>query len=185
MLENKVAVVTGAAKGIGRAIAFALASEGAMVIVNYRGSHSQAEETVKEIEAAGGKAEAYPCDVAGGPAVEAFFSDILNRYGRVDILVNNAGVTRDGLLMRMSDEDWDQVLDANLKGAFHCCKWAAKAMLKQKSGRQYRVGFRRDGKCRSSQLQRLQGRADRPDQVGGAGALLPRDHGERRGAWLH
>ena len=135
MLENKVAVVTGAAKGIGRAIAFALASEGAMVIVNYRGSHSQAEETVKEIEAAGGKAEAYPCDVAGGPAVEAFFSDILNRYGRVDILVNNAGVTRDGLLMRMSDEDWDQVLDANLKGAFHCCKWAAKAMLKQKSGR--------------------------------------------------
>ncbi|WP_434311860.1 3-oxoacyl-[acyl-carrier-protein] reductase [Hominifimenecus sp. rT4P-3] len=135
MLENRVAVVTGGAKGIGRAIALALAAEGALVIVNYRGSKDQAQETVRQIEAAGGKAEAVSCDVADGAAVEACFADLLARYGRIDILVNNAGITKDGLLMRMGEEEWDSVLNANLKGAFHCCKWAAKAMLKQRSGR--------------------------------------------------
>lgn len=135
MLENRVAVVTGGAKGIGRAIALALAADGAFMIVNYRGSKAQAQETVRQIESAGGKAEAVFCDVADGTAVETFFSDVLARHGRIDILVNNAGLTKDGLLMRMGEEAWDQVLNANLKGAFHCCKWAVKAMLKQRSGR--------------------------------------------------
>ena len=135
MLENQVAVVTGAARGIGRAIALALAESGATVIVNFNGSVEKAREVVKEIEEKGGKAEAYRCNVADGEAVEAFFADILSRYGQVDILVNNAGITRDGLLMRMSEDDFSQVVDTNLKGTFYCSKCAAKAMIKKRKGR--------------------------------------------------
>lgn len=135
MLESQVAIVTGASRGIGRAIALVLAKAGAAVIVNYNGAKERAEQVVKEIEAMGGRAEAYRCDVADGKAVEDFFADILSRYGQIDILVNNAGITRDNLLMRMSEEEFSQVLDTNLKGAFYCSKWAIKAMLKKRSGR--------------------------------------------------
>lgn len=135
MLENKIAVVTGAARGIGRAIALALASEGAIVIVNYNGSAGKAEEVVKEITQAGGRAESFACNVADGTAVESLFAEVLKKYGRIDILVNNAGITKDGLLMRMTEEDFTQVIDTNLKGAFHCTKAAVKVMLKQRSGR--------------------------------------------------
>jgi len=135
MLENQVAIVTGAARGIGRAIALALAEAGAAAIVNYNGSVEKAREVVKEIEEKGGKAEAYRCNVADGKAVDAFFADILSRYGQIDILVNNAGITRDGLLMRMSEDDFDQVVDTNLKGTFYCTKCAAKVMIKKRTGR--------------------------------------------------
>ena len=135
MIGNKIAVVTGAARGIGRAIAFALAAEGAVVIVNYNGSAAKAAEIVKEITQAGGKAESFACNVADGAAVEGLFTEVLKRYGRIDILVNNAGITKDGLLMRMTEDDFTQVIDINLKGTFHCTKAAVKVMLKQRAGR--------------------------------------------------
>jgi len=135
MLENKIAVVTGAARGIGRAIALALAAEGAIVIVHYNGSAAKAEEVIKEITQAGGRAESFACNVTDATAVEGLFAEVLKKYGRIDILVNNAGITKDGLLMRMTEEDFTQVIDTNLKGAFHCTKAAVKVMLKQRSGR--------------------------------------------------
>ncbi len=135
MLTGKVAVVTGASRGIGREIAVTLASKGATVIVNYNGSAAKAEETVKEIEAAGGKAEAYQCNVADFEKTAEMMEDIVNRYGSVDILVNNAGITRDRLLMKMSEEEFDAVLATNLKGAFNCLKHVSRQMIKQKSGR--------------------------------------------------
>ena len=134
-LENKVALVTGAARGIGKAIAKALAAEGAVVIVNYNGSAQRAGETVKEIEEAGGKALAIRCNVADFTACKDMIDGIIKEQGRLDILVNNAGITRAGLLMKMSEEDFDSVMDTNLKGAFNCIRHAARQMIKQKSGR--------------------------------------------------
>lgn len=134
-LENKVALVTGAARGIGKAIAKALAAEGAVVIVNYNGSVQRAAETVKEIEEAGGKALAIRCNVADFTACKDMIDGIIKEQGRLDILVNNAGITRDGLLMKMSEEDFDSVMDTNLKGAFNCIRHVARQMIKQKSGR--------------------------------------------------
>ena len=135
MLEGKVAVVTGASRGIGRAIALRLAQEKAAVVINYNGSREKAEEVVQEIEAAGGTACAIQCDVSDFSACEAFFKEVTERYGRVDILVNNAGVTRDGLLMKMSEEDFDKVVDTNLKGTFNCIRFVARQMIKQRGGR--------------------------------------------------
>ena len=132
---KRTAVVTGASRGIGRAIALRLAKDGAFVVVNYNGSEESAAETVKQIEAAGGQAEAVRCDVSDFEAAEAFFKDVAERHGRIDILVNNAGITRDGLLMRMTEEDFDQVLRVNLKGAFNCIRHVSRQMLKQRSGR--------------------------------------------------
>lgn len=134
-LENKVALVTGAARGIGKAIAKALAAKGAVVIVNYNGSAQRAAETVKEIEEAGGKALAIRCNVADFTACKDMIDGIIKEQGRLDILVNNAGITRDGLLMKMSEEDFDSVMDTNLKGAFNCIRHVARQMIKQKSGR--------------------------------------------------
>ena len=135
MLEGKIAVVTGASRGIGRQIAIAMAKEGAYVIVNYNGSAAKAEETVKEIEAAGGQAEAVQCNVSDYAAAEEFLKNVIAKHKRVDILVNNAGITRDNLLMKMSEEEFDAVIDTNLKGAFNCTKHVSRQMLKQKSGR--------------------------------------------------
>ncbi|MDO4326699.1 MAG: 3-oxoacyl-[acyl-carrier-protein] reductase [bacterium] len=135
MLTNRIAVVTGASRGIGRQIALTLAREGAVVIVNYRGSKEKADEVVAEIERAGGKAEAVSCNVSDFKEAEAFLSDVIKKYGRIDILVNNAGITRDNLLMKMSEADFDAVIDTNLKGAFNCMKHVSRQMLKQKSGR--------------------------------------------------
>lgn len=134
-LEGKVALVTGGGKGIGKAIAAALAAEGAAVVINYHGSVKKAEETVAEIEAAGGKAEAVQCDVAEFNACKEMIDQIIQKYGRLDILVNNAGITRDGLLMKMSEEDFDSVIQTNLKGAFNCTRHVARQMIKQKGGR--------------------------------------------------
>ena len=135
MLEGKIALVTGASRGIGRQVALTLGAKGATVIVNYNGSAAKAEEVVKEIEAAGGKAEALQCNVSDFEACGQMLADIVSRHGRLDILVNNAGITRDNLLMKMSEEDFDAVVNTNLKGVFNCIKHIARQMLKQKSGR--------------------------------------------------
>ena len=135
MLEGKIALVTGASRGIGRQIALTLGREGAAVIVNYNGAAAKAEEVVKEIEAAGGKAEAVQCNVSDFESCGRMMADVVSRYGRLDILVNNAGITRDNLLMKMSEEDFDAVISTNLKGVFNCIKHISRQMLKQKAGR--------------------------------------------------
>jgi len=135
MLEGKIALVTGASRGIGRQIALTLGREGAAVIVNYNGSAEKAEEVVKEIEAAGGRAEAVQCNVSDFESCGRMMADVVSRYGRLDILVNNAGITRDNLLMKMSEEDFDAVISTNLKGVFNCIKHISRQMLKQRAGR--------------------------------------------------
>lgn len=135
MLKGKIALVTGAAKGIGRAIALALAADGAIVVVNYNGSKERAEQVVEEIKALGSDGMAYQCNVADTAATDAMVKDIIKTYGSLDILVNNAGITRDNLIMRMSEEDFDAVIDANLKGCFNTIKASSRQMLKQRSGR--------------------------------------------------
>ena len=135
MLEEKVAVVTGASRGIGRAIAQKFASLGAFVVINYNGSKERAEEVKREIEAEGGKGAIYQCDVSDYGKCETFIKDVVNEYGRIDILVNNAGVTQDGLLMKMTEEAFDQVIATNLKGAFNTVRFASRQMVKQRSGR--------------------------------------------------
>lgn len=135
MLTGKIALVTGASRGIGREIALTLAGYGAHVIVNYNGSQKNAKEVVDCIESGGGQAEAVQCSVADSQAVGQMLSYILEKYGRLDILVNNAGITRDNLLAKISDSDFDQVLDTNLKGPFYLIRQMYRPFLKQKSGR--------------------------------------------------
>jgi len=135
MLNGKVAVITGASRGIGRAVAMKLASLGAVVVINYNGSKERAEEVKREIEAGGGSADIYQCDVSDYGKCETFIQDVIREHGHIDILVNNAGVTRDGLLMKMSEEAFDQVISTNLKGAFNTIRFASRQMLKQRSGR--------------------------------------------------
>lgn len=134
MLKNKVALVTGASRGIGRATAIKLASYGATVIVNYQGSKEKAEEVVNTILANGGQAESYGCDVSDFESCGNMIGEIIKKYGHLDILVNNAGITRDGLLMKMSEEDFEKVINVNLKGAFHTIRHASRYFLKQRSG---------------------------------------------------
>ena len=135
MLEGKIAVVTGVSRGIGKAIALRLAGEHALVVINYNGSKERAEAVKEEIEQAGGKAEILQCNVADFSECETFIKEVIARFGRIDILVNNAGITRDSLLMRMSEEDYDAVLNTNLKGTFNCIRFVSRQMMKQRSGR--------------------------------------------------
>ncbi len=135
MLENKIALVTGASRGIGREIALTLSRLGAAVIINYNGAKERAEEVAALIEENGGRALAVQANIAAAEDVEKLFKEALTVFGRIDILVNNAGITRDNLILKMSEEEFDAVLDTNLKGAFFCMKYAAKLMLKQKGGR--------------------------------------------------
>ncbi len=135
MLTDKIALVTGASRGIGAAIAKALAKEGAAVIINYNGSKEKAQAVADEITAAGGKAEIYQCSVADFDACREMIETMIKKHGRIDILVNNAGITRDGLLMKMSEADFDTVLDTNLKGAFHTIRHMSRWFLKQRSGK--------------------------------------------------
>ncbi|MGN0402712.1 MAG: 3-oxoacyl-[acyl-carrier-protein] reductase [Acetatifactor sp.] len=134
-LNGKVALVTGASRGIGRAVAVELAARGAMVLVNYNGSREKAEETVNLIRENGGAAEAVCCNVSDYGACAVMVEEAVKNYGRVDILVNNAGITRDNLLMRMSEEEYDAVLDTNLKGAFNTIRHLSRQFLKQRSGK--------------------------------------------------
>ena len=135
MLEGKIALVTGASRGIGRQIAKTLAAKGAFVIVNYNGSAAKAEEVVKEIQAAGGNGQAVQCNVSDFESCKEMLDAVVKEHGHLDILVNNAGITRDNLLMKMSEEDFDAVIQTNLKGVFNCTRHIARQMLKQKSGR--------------------------------------------------
>ena len=134
MLSDKVAVVTGASRGIGRCIALALAAQGAKVVASARNAEAL-DNLVEEIKQQGGEAAAVVGDVAVDTDASELIDQAVAKYGQVDILVNNAGITRDGLLLRMKNEDWDAVLDTNLKGAFLCIRAAAKVMSKQRSGR--------------------------------------------------
>ena len=134
-LTGKCAVVTGASRGIGRAIALQLASEGAKVVVNYSGSEQKAQEVVEEIKVNGGEAIAVQANVADADSVQNLMKSALDTYGSIDILVNNAGITRDNLLMRMKDDEWDDVINTNLKGVFLCTKAVTRQMMKQRAGR--------------------------------------------------
>jgi 3-oxoacyl-[acyl-carrier protein] reductase len=134
-LENKVALVTGASSGIGRAIALALSSEGATVIVNYSGNSNGAAEVIDEIHKKGGVGEALKCDVSNYNDVNIMVDDIISKYSHIDILVNSAGITKDNLIMRMSEEEFDRVIDINLKGTFNTIKAVSRSMLKQRSGK--------------------------------------------------
>jgi len=134
-LKDKVAVVTGSSRGIGRAIALKLASLGAKVVVNYRVNAEAAQEVVETIKAQGGEAIAVQADVRDADDAKRLIKAALESYGRLDILVNNAGTTRDNLLVRMSEEDWDLVINTNLKGAFNCTKAAMRPMMRQRYGR--------------------------------------------------
>ena len=135
MLTGKVALVTGAGRGIGRQIALTLAKANAFVIVNYNGSRNNAEDVVNEITQSGGSAEAIQCNVADAAAADNMVKDVIARHGRVDILENNAGITRDNLIMRMSEQDFDDVINTNLKGAFHTIRSFSRSFLKQRSGK--------------------------------------------------
>ena len=134
-LDGQIALVTGASRGIGRAVALALAGEGAEVVVNYASSPDAAEAVVAEIQANGSSAYALQADVADEASVEDLIKTVLKRSGRIDVLVNNAGITRDGLLMRMKTEDWQAVINLNLTGVFLCTRAVTRPMLKQRSGR--------------------------------------------------
>ncbi|WP_297570136.1 3-oxoacyl-[acyl-carrier-protein] reductase [uncultured Anaerovibrio sp.] len=134
-LDGKTALITGASRGIGRAIAIKLASEGATVAINYAGNAKAAEEVKSIIEAAGGKAMLVQADVSSAESVDAMIKEVVEAFGGIDILVNNAGITRDGLLMRMKEEDWDAVINTNLKGVFYCTKAVSKLMMKKRAGR--------------------------------------------------
>jgi len=135
LLEGKVAIVTGASRGIGRSVAIALAKAGAKVIINYAGNVAAAEEVKKSIEAAGGQGMLMQADVANDEAVTSMVKETMASFGRIDILVNNAGITRDNLLMRMKEGDWDAVMNTNLKGIFMCTKAVSRVMMKQKYGK--------------------------------------------------
>ena len=135
MLSGKVALVTGASRGIGRETAISLASQGAFVFVNYSGNDEAANEVVNTIKAQGGLAEAYKCSVSDFSAVKEMIDYIVKEHKRIDIIVNNAGITKDNILLKMSESDFDEVLDINLKGAFNTVKHAVRYMLKQRSGK--------------------------------------------------
>ncbi|EGQ27342.1 3-oxoacyl-[acyl-carrier-protein] reductase [Sporosarcina newyorkensis 2681] len=133
--DEKTAVVTGASRGIGRTVALRLASEGAKVVVNYSGSQEKAEAVVEEIRSAGGEAFAFQANVSDADQVKDMMDEAIKQFGSIDFLVNNAGITRDNLLMRMKEDEWDDVLAINLKGVFLCTKAVTRQMMRQRSGR--------------------------------------------------
>jgi 3-oxoacyl-[acyl-carrier protein] reductase len=134
-LKGKTAIVTGGARGIGKSIAMTLAAEGANIVINYTRSSKEAEEVVEEVKKLGVSALAVKADVSNNDEIENLVKEVLNQFGSIDILVNNAGITRDNLLIRMSEEDFQAVIDINLKGAFICTKHVSKVMMKQRTGK--------------------------------------------------
>lgn len=139
-LKDKIALVTGASRGIGRAISLKLAEEGAFVLINFSSSAEAAEEVLKRIEVSGGKGALLPFDVSDHKGAKKAISGAIKEYGPIQILVNNAGITRDGLLARMKEADWDRVFEVNLKGAFNCTQAVAMAMMKSRWGRIINIG---------------------------------------------
>jgi 3-oxoacyl-[acyl-carrier protein] reductase len=134
MKMTKSALVTGASRGIGRSIAIQLAEEGYNVVVNYAGNKEKADAVVEEIKAKGVESFAIQANVANGDEVKAMIKEVVGQFGSVDVLVNNAGITRDNLLMRMKEQEWDEVIDTNLKGVFNCIQKVTPQMLRQKGG---------------------------------------------------
>ena len=134
-LAGKTAIITGASRGIGAEIARKFAADGAKVVVNYSGSQEKAEAVVADIQANGGEAIAVKANVSDSKSVKAMVDETMKTFGSVDILVNNAGITRDNLMMRMKDDEWDDVINTNLKGVFVCTKAVTRQMMKQRAGR--------------------------------------------------
>ncbi|MBB6449332.1 3-oxoacyl-[acyl-carrier protein] reductase [Geomicrobium halophilum] len=134
LLKGKKAIVTGASRGIGRAIALHLAQNGADVAINYAGNEAKAAETVKDCQAYGVDAFSIQANVSEEEEVKTLFKTVTDHFGRIDLLINNAGITKDNLVMRMKADEWDSVVDTNLKGVFLCSKAAARPMMKQRSG---------------------------------------------------
>ena len=185
MLKNKIALITGAGRGIGRAIAIALAKEGAEVVINYNGSEERAKEVKQTIEENGGKASIYKCNVSDFAACEAMIKDIVKEYGHLDILVNNAGITKDGLIMKMKEEDFDSVLNVNLKGTFNTIRHSARQMLKQRSGKIINISsvsgiLGNVGQANCC----IQSRCDRSDKNNGKRAGQPGNYGKCHCTWI-
>jgi 3-oxoacyl-[acyl-carrier protein] reductase len=134
-LEGKVALITGGSRGIGRAIALQLAAAGAFIYINFNKSEAASLDTMKMAEAAGGKGKIYRCDVSDFAAAREMIKYIITEKDRIDILINNAGISIDGLLVRMKENDWDRMMNTNLKGAFNCCQAVTRQMMKQRWGR--------------------------------------------------
>ena len=171
--KKKVAVVTGASRGIGRAIALELAFRGAAVVINYNGSEERAKEVQKEIEQKGGEAMIMQWNVADYKACESAVKDIVKTYGSIDILVNNAGITKDGLLMGMSEEDFDKVIDVNLKGSFNMMRFVSRQMLRQRS-----ICGRNCRKRRTGKLCSVQSWDHRNDKECSERACIPWNYGQ-------
>lgn len=134
-MDEKTALVTGASRGIGRSIALTLAQSGYDVAVNYAGNAAKAQDVVSEIERLGQRGMSIQADVSDASEAKGMIKEVVDRFGKLDVLVNNAGITRDNLLMRMKEDDWDAVMDINLKGVFHCIQAAARPMMKKRFGR--------------------------------------------------
>ncbi|MDH4164415.1 MAG: 3-oxoacyl-ACP reductase FabG [Nitrospirota bacterium] len=132
--RSAVVIVTGASRGIGRAIALAFGSRKSRVVVNYRTREAESLAVVKDIQEQGGDAFAFRADVGNGTEVGSMVDETMSRWGAIDVLVNNAGITRDGLTLRMTEQDWDDVIRANLSGPFHCIRSVSRVMMKQRSG---------------------------------------------------
>ena len=186
-LSGQVALVTGSSRGIGAAIAKALAAAGASVGINYRTNADAADRVIDEIRAAGGEALRVPGDVSDENAAEAVVKTTADRLGRLDILVNNAGITRDRLVMRMNAADWDDVLTVNLRGTFLPTRFAIPLMVRQRYGRVVNVSsvVGLSGNPGPGQLRGVQGRPDRDGQGHCAGGSQPEHHGQRGRAGIH
>ena len=187
IFAGKVAVVTGASRGIGRAIALELARKGAMVVINYNGSEERAQEVQKCIEEEGNEAAIMQCDVSDFQACEAFFKKVIEQFGRLDILVNNAGITKDGLLMKLSEDDFDSVVDTNLKGSFHCMRFAARQMIRQRSGRIINLSSVSGvmGNAGQTNYFCVKSRRDWADKSGSAGASGKKYYSECNCTWIY
>ena len=187
--SKKVAVVTGGSRGIGRAIIMALAEPGLTVVFNHFDppEDTAADETIAMAQDKGCEIEGMRLDVADHKAVQEFIGGVVDRHGRVDVLVNNAGITRDTLLMRMKEVDWDAVLAVNLKSVFNCTHAVARHMTKQRlrSGCEHSLSSGGHGQRGSGQLCRIQGWRHGLHQIGGSGTGKPECHGKCSGAWFY